>query len=121
MFKLCFLTLSALTALAVFPANALADGEETEGPVYQRHRQAYGEDATQFPQGSYGQPSYPGYFPGAYYPGYYYPKAISGSWYQRPYPYHFDFYKGRYSARSATSGGQPVRADGPCAEPQATH
>lgn len=48
-----------------------------------------------------------------YHRGYYsYQPAIAGSWYARPYPYHFDYYRQRYSAPALTN-------DCPCAKVQA--
>jgi len=40
---------------------------------------------------------------GGYHPGYGYgfnpyTPVITGNWYQRPYPHHFDYYRMRYSA-----------------------
>lgn len=46
--------------------------------------------------------------------GYYQPyisQVIAGSWYARPYPYHFDYFRGRWNGPANTPVG-----DCPCAE-----
>jgi len=45
-----------------------------------------------------------------WYGGFYQPQFV-GSWYQRPYPYHFDYFRWKYSAPPAMP---PV--DYPCAD-----
>ena len=45
--------------------------------------------------------------------GGFYNQAFAGSWYQRPYPYHFDYYKNRFNGPPA--GMMPPLY--PCVEP----
>jgi hypothetical protein len=71
-----------------------------QAPAYQRTRggagdwQARGGHAQHWrgPSGGYG---------GFYDPYFAAPPIIAGSYYQRPYPYHFDYYRNRW-------GGAPV-------------
>ena len=44
--------------------------------------------------GGWGPPAYNPYF---WQPGFFAPPIVTGSWYTRPYPYHFDYYRWRYS------------------------
>lgn len=55
----------------------------------------------------------PGYGPGfgAGYLGGYTVPQIYGSWYQRPYPYHFDYFRWRYSQPHSQP---PVAPNCPC-------
>lgn len=80
----------------------LAVGEEV-APVYQRGRDHHQGGAT-WP--------YPGGFPATF--GYYgfSPQIYAGSWYQRPYPYHLDYFRLRSSSPPAESSGCPCVADG---------
>lgn len=87
--------------LAILVACALAatevEGGEQAGPVYQRGRQ--GESRGGWGHGGGGRPGYGGYYG---YGGYFSPPVVTGSWYARPYPYHFDYYRWRYSAPPQT-------------------
>ena len=58
-------------------------------------------------------------FGGFYNPYFFAPPIIAGSWYQRPYPYHFDYYRSRWGAPQGGYGGEPGVAtpDCPCATP----
>jgi hypothetical protein len=47
------------------------------------------------------------------------PPIVAGSWYERPYPYHFDYYQRRWSdgdANGAMRGEMMPTADCPCLE-----
>jgi hypothetical protein len=72
---------------------------------YRRHRPgpAYGHRTFMPPLG--GMIGYPGarygfrgYVP--WYPGGFHSPPVYGSWYQRPYPYHFDIYRGQFGGNS---------------------
>ncbi len=43
--------------------------------------------------------------------GFYYQPQVYGSWYERPYPHHFDYFRWRYSAPPAT-----LPVEYPCVE-----
>ena len=117
MFKAGLWSVGALAVLAILATGGRADDAQTEGPVYQRYRQNDAYGAAQGPYGSYQQPPYQGYHYGGYYPAFYppfyYPQWFAGSWYQRPYPYHLDYYKWRYapgnSVPPASPGKRPAR------------
>jgi len=113
MFSATRLVLGLLCAMAM-GAN-FADANEMENPVYQRQRGSYGAGAYAGPAMGYaGGPNFPGrgrrgwnrygQFPGVWF---------AGSWYARPYPYHFDYYRNLYSGQP----NQQLPADCPCAEP----
>lgn len=50
---------------------------------------------------------YSPYHGGYFFPAYPAPPVVTGSWYARPYPHHFDYYRWRYNS--------PPPADCPCA------
>lgn len=76
-------------ALNLSGAGAWAMGQS---PVYLRDRQTVdGRGAWRaVPPGPLGPNGW--YYPG----GWYAPQTYAGSWYQRPYPSHFDYYRWRY-------------------------
>jgi len=112
-FHIVFILSAALMMLGDFCQSSLA-GEADSSPVYQRYRHG---QTNGFGYGNQYPVGYPGYgFPGFGNPGYgYFPPVINGSWYARPYPYHFDYYRQRFSGAYATPRGS---ADCPCAARQ---
>jgi hypothetical protein len=66
-----------------------------QGPAYARQRmgaQDWGQRG-----GGYGGPRVGSFYPGYYGYGFGYGgPVITGSWYARPYPYHFDYYRYRW-------------------------
>src|SRR6185295_17820427 len=114
-FKLLF-----VAALLVQGATALAQGP-MNAPPYQRLRMG----SPQMPAGSWSAGrrggGYGGY--GGYYNPYFasYP-IVTGTWYQRPYPYHFDYYKYRWGTTPpmvAPAETEMIPAsDCPCLTPQ---
>jgi hypothetical protein len=52
-----------------------------------------------------------------YYDPYFFSSVIHGSYYQRPYPYHFDYYRHRWGQPHVNYGPEhpPVALDCPCA------
>jgi len=84
-----------------------AQANESEGPIYQRHRGGAGYEG----QTAYGQ--YPWHYPGyPYYGSWYYPQTSYGNWFTRPYPTHLDYFGLRRQA-------PPLTPDCPCASVQA--
>jgi hypothetical protein len=52
-----------------------------------------------------------------YYNPYYYSPVVYGYYYQRPYPYHFDYYRYRWGQPPAHDGGyspEPIAAANDC-------
>ena len=52
-----------------------------------------------------------------FYPPYYFSPVIAGTWYARPYPYHFDYYRWRWGGNQPNNlpNNQPqAPANGPC-------
>jgi len=90
-----------LSCLAVASSHAQPQG----APVYARQR-ADARRGGVWEGGS----RYAGQYSGRYNGNYFSPPAITGSWYVRPYPYHFDYYRQRFSA-------PPQTPECPCAEP----
>ena len=90
-----------LSCFACVPADVLAG----EAPAYTRQRMSamggYRGDHSGWRHARRHAGFYPGYYP--------YQPIVTGSWYARPYPYHFDYYRWRYSA-------PPQTVDYPCAE-----
>lgn len=102
--RLILAALVAATPLGLAPAAMAQDG--VMAPTYSRTRS--GVENWQARGPGHGQRGY-GY--GFYQPNYQQP-IVAGSWYQRPYPYHFDYYRYRWG------GGAPEQApitDCPCA------
>jgi hypothetical protein len=55
----------------------------------------------------------PGWGGGFFQP--YFSPVIASSWYQRPYPYHFDYFRGRWDGgQGAYAGAVPSAVDCPC-------
>ncbi|NOY43638.1 MAG: hypothetical protein GXP26_17615 [Planctomycetes bacterium] len=96
-------------ALAILVSGQASFAEE-EVPTYQRQRYAAGDGAP-YSTGWGGAPGYAGAGYGAAYWGGFAGQAYAGTWYQRPYPYHFDYYRGRFGAQSA----RKPQSDCPCA------
>jgi hypothetical protein len=97
-----------LAALGVLEAHAQPGAM---APAYSRMRT--GADDWHGRGGGYGY----GY---NFFPPYYYPPVYAGSWYSRPYPYHFDYYRYRWNgnptngdeAEPRTNPNCPCAADG---------
>ena len=105
---LCF-----VCALVIFSFGrpVLAEGEPA---TYQRQRGRQpqsGRGGRQMPGWQH-----PGYGWSSYWGGNF-GHAYAGNWYQRPYPYHFDFYRGRFDGppmgmnQPAYPGVQPTVAE----------
>jgi hypothetical protein len=96
-----------LSAVGALPLTAPAQ-DMAAAPTYERVRR--GADDWQFRGGRHGH----GYGGSGYNYGYFQPyisPIIAGSWYARPYPYHFDYFRDRW-------GGTQVApaVDCPCAQ-----
>jgi hypothetical protein len=107
-----------LVALAIAPA-AQAQGPPS-APVYQRMRMGADQWPTRGGMNGYGRGlGFGSGFGGFFNPYLFAPPIIAGSWYQRPYPYHFDYYRYRWGAPQSGYGGEPGVAtpDCPCATP----
>ena len=84
-------------------------------PTYSRMRQ--GADDWQARGGGFGY-SVPSYMYGGFFPTFGPPVVVTGSWYQRPYPSHFDFARTRWSGAPPEGAYQQEmmpRSDCPCA------
>ncbi len=98
-------------------ATTSSHAQPNDGPAYARQRvimrggEWNGGYGGQYPGGQYPRSQYPRHNGGGYYP---YQPAIAGSWYTRPYPYHFDYYRGRFSTPQQAN-------DCPCAKTQAEY
>ncbi len=105
-----FVCLAALSGLA-----ATAPAQDSFAvPTYSRSRM--GADDWSARGGGFGR-GYGGN--GGYGNGFYQPyvsPVIASSWYARPYPYHFDYFRGRWDGgQGAYSGEARPAADCPCA------
>ena len=107
------LIVAALLALGAAASPALA---QQASPVYSRMRQ--GADDWHARGGGYGY-SFPSYMYGGYYTPFSPPVIISQSWYQRPYPYHFEVARQRWGGppqQQAYPQDMMLRSDCPCAD-----
>ncbi len=112
MLRASFLAILGLTSISAAPAFAQ---DAAMAPTYQRLRSgardwnARGGDNQQWRSG-YG---------GGFYNPFFAQPIVTGSWYQRPYPYHFDYYRQRWGGDPNGSYGDPnaemiPAADCPC-------
>jgi hypothetical protein len=110
----------ACLLIAIATASTSARAQGAPAPTYQRMRtgaedwQARGGPFHGGPRGGFG-----GFYNPYFNP--YFAPPIAGSYYQRPYPYHFDYYRFRWNAPSLDFSDEmmPV-SECPClAEPQA--
>jgi hypothetical protein len=107
----------ALACLAVSGQAAPAPAQEPiAAPTYQRMRT--GADDWQARGGAFGHGHGRGGWGwgGGFFQPYISP-VIASSWYARPYPYHFDYFRGRRDGGQGPSPGEvPAPADCPCAD-----
>jgi len=102
------LFLQSLSVVVVLTCGLAAQANESEGPVYQRHRGGAGYG------GQAASGFYPGQYPGLGYPPLapyglgFYQQPFAGDWFTRPYPSHFDYFRLRHRAT-------PASQDCPCA------
>jgi hypothetical protein len=95
-----------LLACALLMSTSSFACANEEGGTYQRQRISGGE------RGNYGGGFQGGYYGGhSWWGGGFYQPTVVGSWYQRPYPHHFDYFRRRNNGPSTPS---PV--DYPCVE-----
>lgn len=105
-----YVGLIVVAAFSLLPDSGNAQGVELPPPAYQRMSQG-GE--TWAARGGFAWgPGWAGYPPLAPYGGFYGGfGGFAGSWRQRPYPYHLDYYRYRWG------GGPPSPATAPCPWP----
>jgi hypothetical protein len=116
--RACLLAVLALAAISAAPAVAQ---DAAMAPTYQRLRSGAGDwhgrgGHNQHWRGGGG--GFGGGFGGFYNP-FFAPPIVTGSWYERPYPYHFDYYRQRWGGSPNGSYGDPgvemiPAADCPC-------
>lgn len=91
------LRLSKTIAVVLVVTGAIAEqaqAQPSDSPVYARQRSGIQGGAAWY--GGYRPPVRPPFDQFGY--GYFgYPPIVAGSWYQRPYPYHFDYYQYRWN------------------------
>jgi hypothetical protein len=111
-FRRLIVAILLLMSTAASPALA-----QQSSPVYSRMRQ--GADDWHARGGGYGY-SFPSYMYGGYFAPLVPPVVVAQSWYQRPYPYHFDVARQRWGGpppQQAYPQDMMLRTDCPCAEP----
>jgi hypothetical protein len=88
-------------------------------PVYQRTRTIAWHDAGLTGPAFPTQQAWlwPGNGAGPWFPGFA-PSFQAGTWYQRPYPYHFDYYKWRYATPPVGQMPYPCEEATPLGETQ---
>lgn len=99
-------SISLFCALAILVSGRVSCAEG-EVPTYQRQRHVAWDGVP--PASGWGYS--PAGYAGAAYWGGFAGQAYAGTWYQRPYPYHFDYYRGRFSAPPVSK----AQSDCPCA------
>ncbi len=96
-----FALLCGLAAAWILASRPAAAQDFMQGPAYARMRPGADDWRQRGDGNGYAGRHGRGY--GGYYDPYFYGyggPVIQGSWYQRPYPYHFDYYRHRW-------GGEP--------------
>jgi hypothetical protein len=104
-----------VTAPMLCVSNVTRAQNAGTAPTYSRTRMGADDGQSRGGHGwNRGNGNY-GYGGGFYQP--YYAGVFSNSWYERPYPYHFDYYKYRWGANHLIGGAQAAagNADCPCA------
>jgi hypothetical protein len=101
--------------IAVLVASCVSNiVRAVDAPVYQRDREIAFVNAGHGGHGHHGGGGYGGSLgygvPYAY--PWIAPQVYAGTWYERPYPYHFDYYRMRYSSPPI----QQIAPECPCAE-----
>ena len=103
----------ALCGSMVGPSAEAQDG--AAAPTYSRMRM--GADDWNARGGRWVPGGYGGYGGYGYFPPYVSP-VVAGTWYARPYPYHFDYYRMRWGgAEQAPPGDCPCDAGAVAAPP----
>ena len=97
--------LATIVALAPCAASTGA-AQEMMAPTYSRTRGGAGDWQSRGWHGGGGWGWGGGY---SFVPPFYPQPIVTGSYYQRPYPYHFDYFRHRWG------GEQPPAQDCPCA------
>ena len=85
-------------------------------PTYSRHR-THAHDFGRRGDGHGFSGHRGGGYNNSYYDPSFYSSVVAGSYYQRPYPYHFDYYRRRWGGPPANYGPDQLHAtpDCPCA------
>ena len=108
-----FIRVGLLSLLVVCCATSL--GLAQQPPTYSRMRQ--GADDWNARGGGFGY-SFPSYMYGGFFPPFGPPVVVTGSYYQRPYPAHFEFARTRWGGAPPEPSYQQEmmpRSDCPCA------
>jgi hypothetical protein len=89
-----------------------------QAPAYQRTRGGAGDWQTRGSQAQHWRGASGGYG-GFYNPYFAAPPIVAGSYYERPYPYHFDYFRDRWAVQQPAGLMEPqlVAPDCPCADP----
>ncbi len=112
----CRSTMAPLLALVCLLNGAASTGFAQQSlPVYSRMRQ--GADDWTARGGGFGY-AFPSYMYGGFFPPFSPPVVVSESWYQRPYPYHFEVARQRWGGPPPQQQAYPQemapRRDCPC-------
>lgn len=106
-----------LTAILLL---AIAPGVAAQAPAAPYQRMRTGADSWSARGGlSNSWRGGPGGWGGGFYAPFFTPPIVAGSWYERPYPYHFDYYRHRWGGSPHAPGVDPgvetiPAADCPC-------
>jgi hypothetical protein len=110
-----------LSLIAASSQLSTAPAQDTfVAPTYSRSRMGADDWQARGGYGHGGGHVRPGYGYGFYQP--YISPVIAGSWYARPYPYHFDYYRNRWGGgpngyQGGTTSDCPCAADAPAPVP----
>lgn len=104
--------LACLAAIGGLAATAPAQ-DSFAAPTYSRTRMGAGDWQARGGGYDHGGGGFGNGF-GFYQP--YNSPVVASSWYARPYPYHFDYFRGRWGGGQDAYAQGPARTDCPCAD-----
>lgn len=81
----------SIGTVALVASCLVVEAKANGGPVYQRQRNA--NAYVTLPRWGHDRR----FIGNPYFHGGYYQQPVSGQWFARPYPYHFDIYRGRFN------------------------
>src|SRR6188474_1474235 len=111
--RACLLTVLVLAAIHATPAAAQ---NAAMASPYQRLRNGAGDWHARGGHNQHWRGGYGGGYGGFYNPYFAPPPIVAGSWYERPYPYHFDYYRQRWGGAPNGYYGDPSVEMIPAAE-----
>jgi hypothetical protein len=103
-----------LIVIFALAAASVATAQEPPTAPYQRMRTGAGDWSMRGGHNQNWRGGWGGY--GGFYNPFFFQPIVTGSWYERPYPYHFDYYRYRWGGQGNASRGGPAPYGDPSVE-----